>query len=282
SGIARSTGRGLVVSDELSAAQAAHIDPASRSLAAGPPIPLFPEGSGAEADLEGVTASADGRWFFVTGSHGVGRKKGDAEPSRCLVFRIPALPGAEGGFGTPGSSAGLHAWAARNPVLGPYVGRPLQRNGFNIEGLAWREGRLWFGVRAPSLEGDAFVIEADADALFGGTAPTATLHRVKVGAGLGLRELAAVRDGFILLAGEACAEASKQQPESLAAAVEPGYSLVWWRPGAAPVSIGRLPEAPGKPEGLLVLREVGPTLDLLVLHDGEPQGAPRAFRLHRP
>jgi hypothetical protein len=281
SGIAAAPGGpALVVSDELGAAQAARIDTAARTVTAGPLVPLLPDG--AEADLEGVAVSGDGRTFYATGSHGVGKKKGDIEPSRRLVHRIRA-PTAGAAFGPAETSAALMDWVGRNPVLGPHAGRPLQQNGFNIEGLAWRDGRLWFGVRAPNLDGEAFVIEAEPGSLFAGAAPTATLHRVRIGPGLGFREIAAVRDGFILLAGEACAEASKQIPESLAAAVEPGYSFFWWRPGAASaVPVGRLPDAPGKAEGLLVLRDDDEAVDVLVLFDGPPQGAPRVFRLHRP
>lgn len=282
SGIAAAPGGpALVVSDEPHAAQAARIDATARTVTAGPLVPLLPEG--AEADLEGVAVSGDGRTFYATGSHGVGKKKGDLEPSRRFVFRIPSPPAADGVFGPADASAALMDWTARDPVLGPYAGRPLQRNGFNLEGLAWRDGRLWFGVRAPNLEGDAFVIETDPAALFAGGATTATLHRVRIGPGLGLRELAAVRDGFLLLAGEACAEATKQIPDSFAAAADPGYSLFAWRPGtASAVPVGRLPDAPGKAEGLLVLRDDEATVDLLVLFDGPAQGAPLAFRLHRP
>lgn len=282
SGIAAAPGGpALVVSDEPHAAQAARIDATSRTVTAGPLVPLLPEG--AEADLEGVAVSGDGRTFYATGSHGAGRKTGDVEPSRRFVFRIPSPPAAGGEFGPAEASAALMDWAARDPVLGPYTGRPLQRNGFNLEGLAWRDGRLWFGVRAPNLDGDAFVIEAEPAALFAGGAATATLHRVHIGPGLGLRELAAVRDGFLLLAGEACAEASKQIPDSMAAAADPGFSFFAWRPGAASaVPIGRLPDAPGKAEGLLVLRDDLASVDVLVLFDGPSQGAPRVLRLHRP
>ncbi len=282
SGIAAAPGGpALVVSDEPHAAQAARIDAAARSVTAGPLVPLLP--AGAEADLEGVAVSGDGRTFYATGSHGVGKKKGDVEPSRRFVFRIPSPTAGGDAFGPVEASAALMDWVARNPVLAPHAGRPLQQNGFNIEGLAWRDGRLWFGVRAPSLDGEAFVIETDPATLFAGTAPTATLHRVRVGPGLGLRELAAVRDGFLLLAGEACAEASKPIPDSMAAAVDPGYSFFAWRPGAASaVPVGRLPDTPGKAEGLLVLRDEPAAVDVLVLFDGPSQGAPRAFRLHRP
>ncbi len=280
SGIAIAGDRGLVVSDELRGAQTARLDAAARTVTAGPLVPLLAGDS--EADLEGVAVSGDGRTFFATGSHGVGRKKGDVEPSRRLVFRIPA-PAAEGAFGPAETSAALMDWVGRDPLLGPYAGRPLQQNGFNIEGLAWRDGRLWFGVRAPNLDGDTFVLDADPALLFPGTAPTATLHRIRIGPGLGLRELVSVRDGFLLLAGEACAEASKQQPESLAAAIDPGYSIFWWHPGsAAAVPVGRLPDTPGKAEGLLVLHEGDTAVDLLVLFDGPSGGAPRAVRLHRP
>ena len=89
SGIASVNGREcLVVSDELLAAQAGQIDRERGVIIAGAMLPLMenPGGKKMELDLEGVAASPDGAFYYLTGSHGVGKKKGRYTASAVLCF----------------------------------------------------------------------------------------------------------------------------------------------------------------------------------------------------
>ena len=67
-------GRGLIVTDEGSAAQPLLVKRAERKLSvAGEAVSLLRPGE--EADLEGLCC--DGDWFYATGSHAIGRKDPD-------------------------------------------------------------------------------------------------------------------------------------------------------------------------------------------------------------
>ena len=285
SGIASPDGQQvLVVSDETVAVQPGVLDRKSATIKAGIPVPL-PKGAGdgkSEADCEGVAWMPEEQAWYVTGSHGLGKKKADFQESRCHVFRIPADPSSGQPMASGIARASLLPWVEREPALQPWARKPLQQNGFNIEGLAAKDGRLWFGLRAPNVDGTAFVVCVAPSALFREGANGAELHRLAVGPGVGIRELAAVRDGFVVLTGNASSETSKQQPKSEAPGPDVNFALWHWQPGGALVKLGDLPKPPGKGEGLCVLEDTEDHADVLVLHDGISGGEPRIHRLTRP
>lgn len=69
-------------------------------------------------------------------------------------------------------------------------GQEALTRGLNAEGLAWREGRLWIGLRGPLSEGQAVLLGVDEEALFGGgdAPPRFERRRVDLGGG-GVRGL---------------------------------------------------------------------------------------------
>jgi hypothetical protein len=285
SGIARiSPTQALVCSDELRAVQTATIDSATSTITAGALITLLPDGieGESECDLEGVAVAPEEPAYYVIGSHGVGKKKGDFQASRTHVFRIPIDPATRQPQAAGITVGSLRPWLEKDPVLSRYVGQPLQENGFNIEGLTYQTGKLWIGVRGPNLNGDAFVIEAVPASLFT-PAPVATLHRLKLGPGHGIREIVALKQGFIVLAGNACAETSKTFPKSLAPGPDVGFVLHEWQPPAPPkvlLKLSALPEG-AKAEGLLLLSETDAEIKLLVLCDGVRGASPQGVTLAR-
>lgn len=288
SGVARATSRhALVVADESHEVQPGILDLTKRTLQAADPVrlPLQAGKEGKkkpEADLEAVAWNPADSCYYVIGSHGAGKKKGDYQASRHAVFRIP-FDTAKGRIDV--SSIGR---ASLTPVieniaeLRPFVHRPLQQNGLNIEGLTARDGRLWIGLRAPNVAGNAFILEVDPQELFGSGAG-AEVHMIHLGRGRGIRELAAVSDGLLILAGNAPAEASKRFPESEATGPDRTFTLHHWVPGRDSATlIARLPASDGKAEGLMVLGEQSTSIRVLVVSDGIPGGGPRAFVLARP
>src|SRR4051812_47274772 len=87
----------------------------------------------------------------------------------------------------------------------------LQEGGANIEGLAARGGNLYVGFRAPSVGGRAFVVRVAEKAVFGPAAPELQVLRANLGQDasgrdLGIRDIAAVADGFLILAGPSLPE----------------------------------------------------------------------------
>ncbi|UFP93473.1 DUF3616 domain-containing protein [Gloeobacter morelensis] len=140
-----------------------------------------PEG---EIDIEGLDYAAPYLW--VTGSHSIKRKSVKskrseaenlerlasytAEISRYFLARVPLHqsgqclePTPEGAAHLPQTDVGnLLTEALRgDPHLGPFLlaNIPGKDNGFDIEGLAFREKRLFLGLRGPVLCGWSLLLE---------------------------------------------------------------------------------------------------------------------------
>lgn len=276
----------LLGSDEMIAAQAGTMDKAAGLIKAGDLIQLMqnPSGKKMEIDIEGIAADPAEHCYYVTGSHGVGKKKGEFEASRASVFKIPTDP-TTGAIKTEGiQRASLMPWLEQNGTFKDYTKKPLQLNGFNIEGLTFHGGKLYFGIRGPNVQGNTYVIETTPASLFSGSLPECTIHTLPVGETRGIRELAAVRDGFIVLTGNASAEATKKFPTSQARMDDKVFDLFLWQPGKSPAlsSIGVLPKTGGKAEAILVLEDAPAHVDILMLFDGAPDGGPQTYRLSRP
>jgi hypothetical protein len=275
----------LVGSDEMSYIQPGVIDAAKQRIESKPPIglPVTSKGKKQEVDIEGVAYAPDDHAYYVVGSHGLGKKKGDFQPDRHSIFQVPVDP-PTGQVRKEGiRRASLLPWLERTPQVKPYLKKPLQQNGFNIEGLTWSGGKLWFGLRAPNQDGRGLVLELAPGQLFDGGKPAAIrVHQIDIAKGRGIREIAAVRDGFILLTGNASSEASKKIPVSTAPGPDTRFELLLWNGrDANATNLGRLPENGGKGEALLVLDDSYTHVDLLVIFDGLPGGEPMSVCIHR-
>lgn len=135
---------------------------------------------------------------------------------------------------------------------------------------------MHLGFRGPSVEGQAFILSVDAGAAFTSDKP---LHpkvvRLPLGPATGIRDLAAVRDGLVLLTGPVNDQA-----------VAP---MLWhWTDKTGTLtSLGALlpPKnlpAGAKAETVLVLRdEAGKPLRLLIMYDGAENGFPTEYRVKR-
>ena len=144
--------------------------------------------------------------------------------------------------------------------------KPLQEHGLNIEGLAVRDGQLYIGLRAPVLEGRAFVVRVAIDGVFGSVAPEPKVFPLDLGPGVGIRDIARVEGGFLILTGPELPEADRQVGSA---------RVFFWREGAPPRDLGPLggmrPDE--KPEALLVLGEDAQGYRFLVISDGTDKGA---------
>lgn len=236
-----------------------------------------------EVDVEGL--AADGDTLYVLGSHSRKRKKlkrntaGDEnlrrlrtvseEPARQYIFRI--RPGARSGEAARVDSISLGERLESDSLLAPFTRIPGKENGIDLEGLAAHGSTLVVGFRSPVLrEGFTPVLFVDF------LAPQRhELRFVQLG-GRGIRSLAKVHDGWLLLAGEEG---------------EPGrFELFLWNGkdqipdrGRAPgrlISLGELPTPDGgQPEGLTVVEESELTYVLIVVHDGIAGGALRRYHI---
>jgi hypothetical protein len=178
-----------------------------------------------DAELDAEGAATDGRFYYVTGSHSAKRGDCESNPASRHVIRFK-VDGATGRAlrdpaGNPTGKlverregdlwrlmqkvSGLKEHVGENMCLG--TERPEKaphltgRRGVNVEGLAIKGGRLFFGFRGPAADGVAKILAIDADAFFDGADARPELASVKVGRGRAIRDLHAVSDGILVLAG---------------------------------------------------------------------------------
>lgn len=186
-----------------------------------------------EVDLEGL-AYADG-YIWLVGSHSLKRKKPKSdqdvegnqnrlagiirEGNRFLVARIP-VEAHKGGYRLckthkhlsaavlQGDENGneLTAALANDPHLAAFLSIPGKDNGFDIEGLAVVNKRLFLGLRGPVLRGWAIILEIELDEQgrhLQAIGPDRQLYRkhfLQLG-GLGVRDLCFQNADLLILAG---------------------------------------------------------------------------------
>jgi hypothetical protein len=225
-----------------------------------------------ESDGEGV-AFANGA-FYIVGSHSRS-KSGEAQASRHFVFRIPgdmtAAPAGDVGTrasAAPGARASLDSIIAAHPILRDHLLEPpgdtrdqsQPSHGVNVEGIAVVGDDMFIGFRGP-LGGDrAIVLKISAAALFGGDGASAESYPLRLGPGQGVRDLAAVQGGLLVLSG----------PERRYG-VEANPQFFLWRQGSEPILLGRLAGAArgANPESITILEETATEYRVLVLWDSE-------------
>src|SRR6201988_528159 len=193
----------LIVNDQKNYAQFFSID--GTKLIPGAVVRLR-EGGDGDPDLEG--AAYDNRFFYAAGSHGRSRYANKPNYDSYAVFRFPVgKNGKPKSVMSETSAAGVQvSTRLREAIrdahgLGAFYDRPLSQNGVNIEGIAVRTGRMHVGFRGPSVDGHGFILSADADAVFGKKELRAKVHALPLGPTTGIRDLAAVRDGVLILTG---------------------------------------------------------------------------------
>ncbi len=303
----------LLAFDEGSAAYFAQLDVAGQKLSPlGKAIPLRGNDDG---ELDAEAATTDGHFFYVTGSHSNKRKDCASNPDSRHVIRLrrdpttgQALRTASGGLVNYADSGRLWDVMAQLPALRPLLDHCLgddgaKAHGLNIEGLAVRGGRLYFGLRGPVQQGVAWVLSVDAEALFSKTAdPQPVLYRLALGPHRGIRDLVAVDDGLLILAG----------PDDADTSPTPDWTVSWWDArtsglgateaafDARKSSTAALPtiatprllasldlrnikkrgcDKEVKPEAMTVLQSDAQHYRLLVLSDGLCDGGARVFEV---
>lgn len=265
----------LVGADEGRAVQLVELSRAAKTLKAGKAIPLLQ--SGKEIDIEAIAAEGDS--YYIIGSHGISKKQGEQQTNRFRIFRLKM--DRKTGMPADVNVASLSGILRADAVLGEHFQMPLQQNGVNIEGLAARNGRLFVGFRGPNVGGFAFVMEISEDEVFARKSPLLyTLHKLRLGEGLGIREIVAAKSGFLIIAGNAGSEPSKKYTESENYEEDREFSLVFWDGKGSEVRrIGSIPDPPGKAEAMTILEESPSEVTVLILFDGPKGGQPSVYRI---
>ncbi len=248
-----------------------------RTLKPGPVMAIVEDNGNGDPDTEGA-AYADG-FFYLLGSHGLSRKKGKFHPSSFLVFRFPV----DKSTGKPAfdisadtvapeiaSSDRLRKVIRKSPgVIGDYAEKPLGKKagGANLEGLAVIGKRLYVGFRGPSSKGRGYILSVDVDGLFDHGELSPVIFTLKLGKNIGIRDLAAVSGGMLILSGPVQKKGA--------------YSILFWDLKNPPQKLQDLamPDPEAKAETLLVLGQQDDSYDVLVMYDGIADGGPREYRL---
>jgi len=225
-----------------------------------------------EADIEAITFG-DGH-LYVIGSHSFRRRRIkpelsvrknrerlleiDRQESRNRLVRLPFDP--DSGAVGQAEHIDLSKRLRKDPLLKPFFGVPSKENGIDIEGLAYRDGELFLGFRGPVLRDNyvpVMVLAFDRPKRYG-------MRFVRLD-GQGIRDMAVVSEGFLILSG----------PVNDA----PGPFCLWWWDGAdqipgrdrdvqAATLLGPISTPGGaKAEGLALLAQDGCRAEVLVVYD---------------
>lgn len=266
------TGVCVWIGDEMRYARTFRLT-GDRVTPSGDTIVLLP-GEGSETDGEGV--ATDGRAYYLVGSHGMS-KNGRLQTSRFNLYRIAADPATGAPRGEVEVSTRLKAALATTPPFSVWAEKPLntlvgpnaQSHGVNIEGIAVRDGQMFLAFRGPVLDGEAYVLRVSVASVFSPAAPMESkAFSLRLGPGVGLRDIAAVNGGFLLLTGP---EADADGPSEI---------YFWNGADTRPTRWSAVGNAPGvKPESLTVLSDAPSAVEVLLLSDGVAGGQPVRMRL---
>lgn len=203
-------------------------------------LPL-PEGEDDEIDMEGF--DYDGKYLWLVGSHSTKRKKVSHKPeeeakdikklrtivlesNRYILARVPVVDGELVKEDDNNVASQLACDKVDNKLsstsndlikaleeddhIKDFLKIPSKDNGFDIEGLAVRKGKVFLGLRGPVLRGIAIVLEIElkedpADKTLlklkdFGEGKKYKKHFLDLN-GLGVRDLCAIGDDLYVLAG---------------------------------------------------------------------------------
>jgi hypothetical protein len=173
-------------------------------------------------ELDAEAAATDGAFYYVAGSHSAKRNDcaNNPESRHVIRFRVDpksgrALRSVRGTLVDYSDTDRLWSIMSTTHELQAHVGdsmclgtEPPQdapqltgMRGVNIEGLAVKNGRLFFGFRGPVDDGRAHILAVNADGLFSGKDARPARVSVNVGKGRAIRDLLTVSDGVLVLAG---------------------------------------------------------------------------------
>lgn len=173
------------------------------------PLPDL-QGDGGELDIEGI--AVDGNFIYVVGSHSSKRRKTRSgkslkrnrntfnqdkikdEPGRDWLHRVEVNQQAKP---LATKSISLRGVISNHQALKVFSEIPGKENGVDIEGIAFNDGWVYVGFRGPVFLGNYVPVLRF---IFEQHEKSAELLLVKLDGG-GIRGMASVEDGFLLVSG---------------------------------------------------------------------------------
>lgn len=257
----------------------------------------------AEADFEGIARHGPGTTYFVAGSHALRRKNifrdedktatlseirkrfekdsPDREKGRERLIRLEIDPATGEEVAGSRVEASLRDLIDEHPVLKPFGRLPATENGVDIEGIASDGERLYLGLRGPVLRfgfGLILVIKP-------GPPHEPDLRHLRMD-GRGVRDLARVAGGFLVIAGPVGDTSLPHQlyhwdgKDGL-----PGVRGPADPPQGRVTLLGSIPAPPdAEPEGIVVLKDeaADASYEVMIIYDGIAGGSPTVFRVPKP
>ncbi len=236
-------------------------------------IKLLENGGKAEVDVEGIAVF--GNTVYVVGSHSNQQETKSNENNRKNVFRLQLNPDT-GKLESSIEKESLQTILSQDKVLSQFATIPYERNGIDIEGIAVKKDRLYFGFRTPILQGNYVPVIATKFEDINRT-DKYELHCINLDGG-GIRDIVAVNEGFLILA-------------DVVGDSESDYRLYFWD-GSDELSksdktsaVKLLSEIPAKKntraEGLTILMETDSSYRILIVYDGVAEGNPTTFEIQK-
>jgi hypothetical protein len=236
-------------------------------------------------DLDGEAVAYTPPFFYVAGSHGCSRHNNRFRSSAFILARIPegeiAGAASDGTLSLDSSSVEttyrLSEVLVAAPQIRQYFTQDLMgANGLNIEGLAVAGGKLFAGLRAPTLDGKAFIVAVDAGKLFDERAAIrqGDVHTIslKLGFDRGIRDLARLNEEQLLILSGPAQDAQVPFEIHVLDIMAETSTLLG--------TLGELPDVQGaKAEAISVLSQHGSVIDVLVMFDGLKSGGPREYSI---
>ncbi len=253
-----------------------------------------------EMDLEGL--AVDGHTVFVLGSHSSKRKKVDvekayaknraalmsppeAQPARDILLRFELDADGQAG---PIQRTSLRGFLNATEPFKSFGAVASKENGIDAEGLAVSDHKLYVGFRGPVLRGSFTPILR---CRFGSPIGDPEVLFVNLG-GRGVRDLAGVEDGLLILAGPVGDGPGSYQlylwdgrdgvpgPGAPTSAAVPGLRLIGDLP-ISPSDAG-VPSISAKPEGAALIKEGSHHWEILIVFDGLKDGHATRYRVEKP
>jgi len=253
-----------------------------KTIKPGRTLDLFPPSLGKEKEADTEAAAYASGKFYVIGSHGVAKTDPIYMPNRYLLFQFPVdatntnqIKPTNALETILASLPELKAAACARTSSAPC--RSLQDGGINVEGLAIHEEQAWIGLRAPVAAGQGVVIQLSTKHLFSGETGQVSLHKLALGEGRGIRDLARVNAGFLVLTGKSTPEEENEAPW-------PAKVVFWRGDQQTTIPIATLTNTASieKPEALLVLAEDNQNWRVLILGEGKGSIEPQEYLLPKP
>ena len=269
----------LVVFEDAKYAQFFQINPFT--IRPGATINLVPDAPnlGRFRNLGAEAAGFDAGFFYVVNSR-VPRilppLPGEAFDPSFLVSRFAVdarglpvfqLPGTPVSPQVQVSKKLQEAIAAGIPV-GGFPPQVLDRTRAEVEGLAVKDGVMYFGFRGPPVNGQTLILSASVQSMFGAGPLNSAQHLVALGPRIGIRDMARVTGGILILAGP------------IADQVGPATVFRWNEVTNELRDLGLL-VAPSnrKAESLIVLDEDPEFYTILVMYDDIANGGPTQYNI---